>query len=145
MHDNLDETLGLYPELWSDLRAAYNIHHVFKVGGEQTKGFVQYGPEHTLPDKKVCVITPAEAQTAGINSVNLTDYVHPDECCYVFGPDNAKRGWQEKFDGEDTDYISIITPRPTELFAFMAATMVLWHRISKLSEGEIKNKLFWRN
>lgn len=129
MHDNLDEAISLYPELWSDLRAGFNIHHVFKVGGEQSKGFVQFGPEHTIPDKKVCLVTPVEAATAGLSHVNLTDYVHPAECCYVFGPDNDKRGWHERFHNADTDYVSITTPRPTELFSFMAATMVLGHRL----------------
>ncbi len=129
MHDTLDKTLSLYPELWSDLRAAFNIPHVFKVGGEQAKGFVQFGPEHKIPDKKVCLVTPVEAKTAGLSHVHLTDYIHPAECAYVFGPDNNDRGWHERFDNADTDYVSIITPRPTELFAFMAATMVLGHRL----------------
>ncbi len=128
MHDTLDETLSLYPELWADLRSAFGIPHVFKVGGEQAKGFVQFGPEHKMPDKKVCLVTPVEAKAAGLSHVDLTDYIHPDECAYVFGADNNDRRWHEKFDSIDTDYVSITTPNNTELFAFMAATMVLWNR-----------------
>lgn len=129
MHDTLDKTIPLNRDMWADLTSAYKIPHVFKVDGVQEKGLVQYGPEHTIPDKKVCVMTPAEAATAKIAATNLVNYVHPTDCCYIFGPDNAVRGWHVDFDGPNTEHISITTPGKTELFSFMAATMVLWHRL----------------
>jgi len=129
IHDPLDNYIPLNGEMWSNLRAAFNIHHVFKKGGKQAKGFVHFGPEHEIPHKKVCVMTPAEASSVGITTVDLVDYSPPLECTYVFGPDNDIRGWHEAFSDPDTDYVSISTPRNTELYSLFAANMVLWHHM----------------
>ena len=130
MHDTLDDTLPLNKDMWADLKAAFGINHVYKINGKQTKGFVQFGPEHTIHDKKVCVLTPVEADEAGITPVNLSDYVHEPECAYIFGPDNTQRGWHKDFDEPNTDYVTIITPSNTELYSFTAAAMVMWHRLT---------------
>ena len=127
MHDTLDETLPLNGPMWANVISAFKLHHIFKIGGDQTKGFVQFGPEHEIPNKKVCVMTPAEATKAGITPINLIDYIPDQECTYIFGPDNTQRGWHENFDEPDTDYITITTPSNTEMYSFTAAIMVLWH------------------
>lgn len=132
MHDPLDKYIQLNSEMWADLAAAFNIPHIYKVGGDQARGFVQFGPEHAIPNKIVCVVTPAEATAYGIQSTNLLDYTHPTECVYIFGPDNDIRGWHESFNG-DIDYISIITPSNTDLYAFMAATIIMGHRIGLIN------------
>jgi len=128
MHDTLDPTLPNNKDMWANIRSAYRIHHVFKIDGVQERGFVQYGPEHSIPDKKVCVLTPYEATAASIPATELSEYAHPLVCAYVFGPDNAIKGWHKKFEGPDTDYITIKTPGRAELYSFQAAAMVLWHR-----------------
>lgn len=128
IHDTLDETLPLNKDMWADLAAVFNVPHIYKVGGEQVKGLVQFGPEHNIPNKKVCVMTPREAKEAGVSCIELSDYIHKLESSYVFGPDNNKKGWQETFTESDTDCITIDTPSNTELYSFTAATLVLWHR-----------------
>ena len=128
MHDTLDPLLPLNEPMWSDLTAAFDIPHVYKVGGNQESGFVQFGPEHTVPDKKVCLMTPSEAAVAGIATTELGSYTHPTEACYVFGPDNTTKGWESGFADPTTDYVHINTPSGTELYSFSVASMVLWHR-----------------
>jgi hypothetical protein len=131
-HDPLDDSVPLCGEFWADITAAFGINFVFKVGGEQAKHFVPFGPEHNVPSKIVCVMTPAEALDDKIETVNLSDYTHPDECTYVFGPDTDVRGWHREFSGPDTDYISITTPEATELYTFNAAAFVLGSRFGIL-------------
>ena len=127
MHDPIDESIPLYRDAWADVSAAFEIPHIFKVGGDQKKGFVQYGPEHSISGKFVCVMHPEEAIEAKSPIVDIVDYEFPLECACVFGPDNDIRGWQNAFEKDDTDYITINTPGNTQLFSFMAATMVLWN------------------
>jgi len=128
MHDVEDETLVHNPAAWADIAGAFDIAHVFKVGGVQEGAFVQYGPEHSIPQKFVCVMTPAECQEAGIEGSDLLAYSHPQDATYVFGPDNSVRGWHGAFAGPDTDYVCITTPGATELYSFLAAGLVLGHR-----------------
>jgi hypothetical protein len=131
-HDPLDDSVPLCGAFWADISAAFNIPHVYKVGGEQSKHFVEYGLEHNIPSKIVCVMTPAEALDDKIETINLSEYTHPAECTYVFGPDTDVRGWHRDFAGPDTDYISITTPGATELYAFNAAALVLGNRFGIL-------------
>ena len=133
LHDTLDETLPLNKDMWMNLAAVFNVPHLYKYGGEQTRGFVQFGPEHNIPAKIVCLVTPVEAKEAGLESVELADYVHNTESTYVFGPDNAQRGWQKEFFEPNIDYVTIDTPNATELYSFTAATLVLWHRWRSLN------------
>jgi len=135
MHDPLDGTLEHHRPMWEDLMAAFNIPHIYKVGGDQVKGFVQFGPEHKLPEKTVCVMTPAEAVAAGVNCFDLVEYSHPEECTYVFGTEDGERGWHNSFVGPDVDCVSIQTPSPTDLYAFMAATIVMSHRFGLINGG----------
>lgn len=128
MHDVNDPDLSHNQPLWADLAGAFEIPFIYKVGGVVENGFVQYGPEHTIPQKFVCVMTAPEAAAAGITTTLLTEYTHPVDATYVFGPDNAERGWEAAFAGPDTDYISIVTPGATEMYSFMAAAMVIGHR-----------------
>lgn len=126
-HDALIESIvPMYTDMWATLSATYGVPHVFKVGGNRIKGFVPFGPEHVIPKKTVCVMTPAEAEADKIETIELSKYKHPLDATYVFGPDNSERGWHKSF--PDSDYVSIDTPRITDMFSFMAATMVLQHR-----------------
>jgi hypothetical protein len=129
MHDAGPISDGNERRLWKDLAGAFRINFVFKVGGKQERGFAQYGPEHTMPAKKVCLLTPVEARQAKIEATSLHEYVHPESCQYIFGPDNAVRGWQKEIADEDTDYVTIPTPGGTELYSPLAAAFVLWHRL----------------
>lgn len=135
IHDTLDPYLPLHRDMWRDIAAAFSVPHIYKADGEQQKGFVVYSSDHKFPGKKVCLMTPAEADKAGVKAIELTQYEHPEECTYIFGPDNEIKGWQKKFDGEDMDYVYISTPSPTELHSFTAASYVLWDRWRKLNGG----------
>jgi len=128
VHDPLDDSVSMHGDMWADIIAAFDIPHVYKVGGDRVSPFVPYGPEHIIPSKTVCVMTPAEALAANVESVKLQAYIHPDECTYVFGPDTDQRGWQHGFAGPDVDYVSVITPSATELYAFNAAAFILGNR-----------------
>lgn len=140
IHDTLDETLPLYGNVWADLRSVFDIPHVYKYGGKQESGFVQLQPEHSFYGKIVCVMAPPEANQYGIIPIKLQEYEPKRDCVYVFGPDNSQRGWQEKFEGLNTDYITIMTPGNTELYSFLAASMVLLHHRTYMSLEDGRNR-----
>lgn len=128
MHDSEAPFTNLNEGLWNNVASAYGVPHVFKVGGKQERGFVQYGPEHTLPSRKVCLVTPAEAE--GLDTIELKYYDHPEEAQYIFGPDDVLKGWHKKFDG--ASFVSITTPSSTQLHSFTVAAIVLYDRLKKI-------------
>jgi hypothetical protein len=90
------------------------------------------GPDHLasaeeLPDMPLVVMQPRTGvHVQGVES--LSDFVHPDDAIYLFGPDEAKLplAMLGSRVPEHRVYIPTVTDR--EMYSFVAFAIVMWDR-----------------
>jgi len=115
--------------MWRQLRHAYDVDRIIAV------------PQSLSPTLSVDQYDSMEAALAAVEStrvylqpsatvegINLLDYTHPEQACYIFGR-SAENNL--RFMREEDHVVTIYTPNPVDIFAVNAAAIVLQDRWNK--------------
>lgn len=128
---------SVFQNQWSYILENFAPDQVYLIGGKHV------GLNKDRPFKDAQVITSAEdikGETVLVSpynaryipgELNLVNFLHPKDCTYIFGPDNAHLSAVEMGDARPDHSVFIDSARGTELYSFVAAGITLWHRTSQ--------------
>ena len=103
---------------WDHVRSHFEVDHLYVLGDGKTQS-----PDD-LPSKTLISIE------AGGN-ILLEEFEHPDDCIYLFGPDDYPLPY-EMAGTRSPDYrVRIPTYTQREIFSFVAFAVVAWDRWMK--------------
>lgn len=113
-------------DMWGYLvRANGLIGRAYCIGSSYDSRIVHVPTIAQLPN------LPIVQLTLGNGAVSLKDFVHPENCIYLFGPSNRVLAEPELAGCDPIAKVYIPSVDGTELFAAQAAAVVLWDREMK--------------
>lgn len=119
---------------WSYLLSHFKPRTLYVIGeiDPRVRPFVGYKSVTTAEEVpgKLVVASPASSRYIPGNQSLLT-YKHPEDCCYMFGADNAHLSTDHLGERVPLDTIFIPTDTADTMYSFMAGALVLYDRKMK--------------
>lgn len=124
---------AIWEQQWSYLLSHFAPRRLYVIGelDRRVRPFTEYlSVESAKEIEPELVLLAPQSGRYVQGTQSLSDFVHPDDCCYLFGADN--QFMTTELLGREPDHAVYIPTSTTDtMYSFMAGAVTLWDRVMK--------------